>query len=69
MNNLDLALKDLINQMTHGMPERVRIQLSVRFPHSDKQPHTELLVKRDAIDMTGFHLQFSIGKSKYLMLQ
>jgi len=43
INNLDLALKDLIDQMTHGMPENVRIQLSIRFFHSDKQPHTELL--------------------------
>jgi len=50
MNNLDSALKDLINQMIHGMPENVMIQLSIRCPHSDKQPHTELLSKHDAID-------------------
>jgi len=31
MNNLDLALKYLINQMTHGMSENVRIQLSIRW--------------------------------------
>jgi len=49
MNNLDLALKDLIKQMTHGMLENVRIQLSIRFPHNDKQPHRELLVKQDTI--------------------
>jgi len=35
MNNLDLTLKNLIDQMTHGMPENVRIHLSIRFSHSD----------------------------------
>ena len=50
MNNLDLALKDLISKMTQGMPENVRIQLSIRFPHSDKHPHTSLLSKQEAIE-------------------
>jgi hypothetical protein len=50
MNNLDLAIRDLINQMTQNEPNNVMIQLSIRFPHSDKQPHTKLLSKQDAID-------------------
>jgi len=50
MTNLDLALRDLINQMTIGEPENVRVQLSIRFLHSDKQPHTKLISKQDAID-------------------
>jgi len=36
MNNLDLAISDLINTMTQNEPENVMIQLSIRFPHSDK---------------------------------
>jgi len=50
MNNLDLAIKDLIDKMTQNEPENVLIQLSIRFPHSDKQPHTTMLSKQDAID-------------------
>jgi len=60
MNNLDLAIKDLINQMTHGMSENVRIQLSIRFPHSDKQPHTELLSKQDAIETLYDWISFTV---------
>jgi phenylalanyl-tRNA synthetase alpha subunit len=36
MNNLDTALKDLIDKMTQNEPENVLIQLSIRFIHSDK---------------------------------
>ena len=50
MTNLDLAIRDLINKMTQNEPENVLIQLSIRFPHSDKQPHTKLLSKQDAMD-------------------
>jgi len=41
MNNLDMAITDLIDTMTRNEPGNVMIQLSIRFPHSDKQPHTE----------------------------
>jgi len=60
MNYLDLALKDLINQMTHSMPEHVRNQLSIRFPHSDKQPHTELLSKQHAIETLHDWIYFTV---------
>jgi len=67
MNNLDLALKDLINQMTHGISENVRIQLSIRFPHSDKQPHTELLSKQDAIETLYDCISFTVEYREVLI--
>ena len=50
MTNLDLAIRDLINKMTQNESENVMIQLSIRFPHIDKQPHTKLITKQDAMD-------------------
>jgi len=60
MNNLDLAIKDLINTMTQNEPENIMIQLPIRFPHSDKQPHTELLSKQDAIETLYDWISFTV---------
>ena len=60
MNNLDWAIKDLIAQMTQNEPENVFIQLSIRFPHTDKQPHTSLLSKQEAVDQLYEWISFTV---------
>ena len=35
MTNLDLVIRELINQMTQNEPENVMVQLLIRCPHSD----------------------------------
>lgn len=60
MNNLDMAIKDLIDMMTQNEPENVLIQLSIRFPHTDKQPHTTLLSKQEAIDLLYDWISFTV---------
>ena len=60
MNNLELAIKDLIAQMTQNEPKTVYIQLSIRFPHTDKQPHTSLLSKQEAVDQLYEWISFTV---------
>ena len=48
--NINLSIKDLINIVTQGKPENVRIQIVLKTPDG-RQPDTKLLTKSKITDM------------------